>query len=206
MCGARWVLLLAPMMLASAGASIAGQASAAASQQQLNASGYVTSPGRKVPYLVRRLPIDSFPDIPAAIQAEFTRRGCLIPQTYEAHRPENVIHGSFERPGSSDWAALCSANGVVSLLVFFASAPRAPFTLVSAQETARLQAHDPTGVMGFNWAIDVETPAQVHDAQVGMEPRPAKLDHDAVGDLLIDGKTIYRYYTRGGWTVVDTGE
>ena len=57
------------------------------------------------------------------------QRGCMIPQTYEAHQPENVVHASLERAGSSDWAVLCSAQGTVSLLIFFGSDPAKPMVL-----------------------------------------------------------------------------
>ena len=87
----------------------------------LNVSGQVTVDGRPIPYLIRHLPVNAFPQLPAAVQDALTRRGCLIPQTYEAHQPENVVHASLERHGSSDWAVLCSVDGTVSLLVFFAS-------------------------------------------------------------------------------------
>ncbi len=87
----------------------------------LNTSGQVIVDGHSTPYLIRHLPVNSFPQLPPAVQDALTRRGCLIPQTYEAHQPENVVHASLERPGSSDWAVLCSANGTVSLLVFFPS-------------------------------------------------------------------------------------
>ena len=82
----------------------------------------------------RRRPLHSLPHPPSARQlvspaparrtGTAQRRGCLIPQTYEAHAPENVVHASLERPGSSDWAVLCSVNGTVSLLVFFSSSDR----------------------------------------------------------------------------------
>ena len=83
--------------------------------------------GHPTPYLIRHLPVSSFPDLPPAVQEQLDRRGCLIPQTYEAHQPENVVHASLERPGSSDWAVLCSAQGTVSLLVFFGSGSSQPF-------------------------------------------------------------------------------
>ena len=86
----------------------------------LDVSGQINVAGRSTPYLIRHLPVNSFPQLPPAIHDALTRRGCLIPQTYEAHGPENVVHASLERQGSSDWAVLCSANGTVSLLVFFA--------------------------------------------------------------------------------------
>ncbi|MFZ0392597.1 MAG: hypothetical protein WCF17_08345 [Terracidiphilus sp.] len=164
--------------------------------------GQVTLDGQTHAYIVRHLPPASFPDLPLAVAGELTERGCLIPQTYEAHRPENVIHGSLEQPGSSDWAVLCSVKGNVSLLVFFGAAPGKPSVLATAQETARLQAHDPSGVLDFNWGIDPASPQTVREAQIGMKPRPPALDHDAVADSVIDHVAIYHYFTKSAWTVV----
>lgn len=163
--------------------------------------------GQATPYLIRHLPVSSFPGLPEAVQDELNRRGCLIPQTYEAHRPENVVHGSLEQPGSSDWAALCSADGTVSLLVFFASRPaQDPLELASAPETERLQTHPPDNVLGFNWGIDAATPEDVHEAQAGLDPRPPRVDHDALADSTVDRRTIYHFYARGAWTLLDMPE
>ena len=169
----------------------------------LNQSGQVVVAGRSTPYLIRHLPIDSFPQLPAAVQQQLSTRGCLIPQTYEAQRPENVIYGSFERAGSSDWAVLCSAQGTVSLLVFFGDRPGQSFVLSSSPETERLQAHDPSGVLGFNWGIDTASPQQVHEAQAGMYPRPPLLGHDAVADSVVEHTTVYHFYTNGAWTLIE---
>lgn len=174
-----------------------------AASPPLNVSGQVTVAGRPTPYLIRHLPINAFPQLPVAVGDALTRRGCLIPQTYEAHRPENVIHASFERPGSSDWAVLCSVDGRVSLLVFFSSGGD-PMVLASVAETDRLQAHSATDVLGFNWGIDPASPEVVHEAQLGMNHPPPRLDHDALADSVIDGRTIYRVFAKGAWTVVDT--
>ena len=170
---------------------------------QLNESGQIVVDGRSTPYLIRHLPVSSFPDLPASVADLLNQRGCLIPQTYEAHQPENVIHAGFERAESLDWAVLCSAQGTVSLLVFFSSAPGKPFLLASAPETQRLQSHPSTGVLGFNWGIDPASPQQIHEAQIGLAPRPAKLDHDAFADSVVDHKTIYRFYAKSAWIVLE---
>src|SRR5208337_2995121 len=86
----------------------------AAQQPALNSSGQIAVDGRPVRYQIRRLPISSFPELPERLQDILNRRGCLIPQSYEAHHPENVIHASLERAGSVDWAVLCSVEGQVS--------------------------------------------------------------------------------------------
>jgi hypothetical protein len=169
----------------------------------LNASGQIVVAGRSIPYLIRHLPVSSFPELPAELAAQLNRRGCLIPQTYEAHHPENVIHASLERAGSSDWAVLCSESGTVSLLVFFSSAPANLLVLAAAPETERLQAHDSTGVLGFNWGIDPASPEQIRQAQTGLEHRPSLVDHDALADSLVDHRTVYHFYLKSAWIVLE---
>jgi hypothetical protein len=176
------------------------------SPTQLNVSGQIVVAGQSIPYLIRHLPISSFPGLPAEFAALLNRRGCLIPQTYEAHRPENVIHASLERPGSSDWAVLCSERGTVSLLVFFSSSPARLHVLSAAPETERLQAHDPSGVLGFNWGIDPASPEQVRQAQAGLLYRPAPVDHDALADSLVDHRTVYHFYLKNAWIVLEMPE
>ena len=173
------------------------------SPAQLDVSGQIVVAGQSIPYLIRHLPISSFPGLPDELAALLNHRGCLIPQTYEAHRPENVIHASFERPGSSDWAVLCSERGTVSLLVYFSSAPSKLHMLSAAPETERLQAHDSTGVLGFNWGIDPASPEQIRQAQTGLEHRPSLVDHDALADSLVDHRTVYHFYLKSAWIVLE---
>lgn len=168
-------------------------------QQPLVRSGQVTAGGRALPYLVRHLPVNAFPELPERVRAELERRSCLIPQTYQAHRPENVLHASLERAGSEDWAALCAVEGRVSLLVFFSDRV-APEELAVAEETDRLQLQASTGVMGFSWGIDPASPEQVHEAQAGLQPRPARLTHDALADAVIDRRTVFHYFSGSRWT------
>jgi hypothetical protein len=171
---------------------------------QLNSSGQAVVDGRTSPYLIHHLPVNAFPELPAAIEERLTRRGCLIPQTYEAHRPENVVHASLERRGSSDWAVLCSTKGAVSLLVFLSSGNGEATVLATAPETSRLQVYAMSDEMGFNWAIDAATPEQIHEAQLDMHHPPPRVDHDGLADSVVDGKTVYRFFTRGAWTIVET--
>src|SRR3569833_336683 len=105
------------------------RSSSGAPAQSFNESGKTSVDGKTVSYLIRRLPVHSFPDLPDAIVHTLTDRGCLIPQTYAAHRPENVVNASFDRAGSSDWAVLCSAQGKVELLVFFARKTKKAMTV-----------------------------------------------------------------------------
>ena len=182
----------------------AASASAGPGLIQLNEAGRIPIAGRSTPYNIRHLPVASFPQVPTTVQDGLGERGCLVPQTYEAHQPENVIHGSFERAGSSDWAVLCSVRGTASLLVFFGSDPKHPFTLASIPETERLRVHDSTGVLGFDWGIDAASPRQVYDAQAGTYPRQPMVSHDAVADSIVEHSTEYHYYSNGAWTLLPT--
>jgi hypothetical protein len=131
----------------------------------------------------------------------------MIPQTYEAHGPENVVRGSFERRGSADWTVLCSVKGTVSLLVFFAEQADEPAVLASVPETDRLGPSTFSGQkasLGFNWVIDAAAPERVHQAQMAMKNRPALLDHDAVAESAIDQWTVYYYFDGKNWRPLET--
>ena len=78
--------------------------------------------------------------------------------------------------------------------------------LASAQETERLQAHGCTSVLGFNWGIDPASPEQVREAQAGMEHRPPPLDHDALADSIVDHRTVYHFYSKNAWTLLEMPE
>lgn len=194
------------LFLLAIGVSLVFAQNANSKPDPLTETGQISVNGQPARYVIRHLPPSSFPDLPASIAELINKRGCLIPQTYEAHRPENVIHAALERAGSQDWALLCSVKGSVSLLVFFASAPERPVVLATAPETERLQPHSASSVLGFNWGIDPATPRQVHDAQIGLEHRPAAPDHDALADSVVDQKTVYHFYSKGSWTLVDLPE
>ena len=168
-------------------------------------TGKVAVDGKMTPYLIRNLPVSSFPNILPAVADSLIALGCVIPQTYEAHRPENVVHASLEKPGSDDWAVLCAVKGKVSLLVFFGgSAADKPIVLRVFAEADRLQAHGGSSQLGFNWGIDPASPERVHDAQAGMTHRPPMLDHDCVADTILDRRTVYRFYRNGAWETEET--
>ena len=172
---------------------------------QTSERGAIAFDGHLTPYLIRSLPISSFPDLPAAVATELNARGCTVPQTFEAHRPENVIHGSLEHAGSADWAVLCSHADQVSLLVFFASRPATqPFQISTFPRLKRLELERPGGTLGFDWGIDPASPARVHQAQSAMSHRPPAPDHDSIADSTLEQKTIYRAYRNGDWQVLET--
>jgi hypothetical protein len=182
-------------------AAVTAQAQIPAVEQ--TRTGQVQVEGVTHAYSVHSLPVSSFPQLPAWVAEALLQRGCRIPQTWEAHGPENVVKASLERAGSEDWAVLCAAEGKVTLLVFLASS-RQPVVLAESTETARLEPIGAGVRYGFGWGIDPATPEQVHQRQAGLTPRPARIEHDALAESLLERKTIYHFFNHGVWTVLTT--
>jgi hypothetical protein len=198
--GWRLVFFTALLLMAACSLVSTGQA-----QSALLETGHVAVAGKQLPYRIRHLPVNAFPDLPDAVASALTVRRCLIPQTYGAHGPENVIHGSFERRGVADWAVLCSSGGKVSLLVFLASgSPSAPVMLDSAPVTDRLQQDDISGELGFAWGIDSATPKQVHDGMAGSQKRQVTPDNDCIAESVVDRAPVYRCLQAGKWVAFDS--
>ena len=168
-------------------------------------SGQAVLPdGKPVSYGIRLLPLSSFPGLPAEVAAQLSRRGCMIPQSYEAMQPENVIHGAFRAPGSSDWAALCSVQGTTTLYTFFAGHFDDPTALRSQPDTAWLGADPGQAILGSAWGIATRTADQLRAS-----PKLRRLlviDHDAVDDAQMEGTLTVRYYDGHKWLAVTTGD
>jgi hypothetical protein len=163
--------------------------------------GEVQSPGGEVVrYRIRLLPVASFPDLPAAVGDQLNRRQCMIPQSFEAQAPENVIHGSFRAAGSDDWAALCSVDGSTTLYVFLGGQFDAPIALRSQPDTAWLGAEPGASIFGSGWGIAVRSAAtlrasrQMHGA--------ANFDHDGIEDARLERSATVRYWEDGKWLAI----
>ena len=135
----------------------------------------------------------SFPDLPRRCRSAESAR---MPDPADLRGPPSRKRRPRQpgTPGSSDWAVLCSAQGTVSLLVFFGSAPGRPIVLVLRAGDERLQRHDSTGVLGFNWAIDPASPEAVHQAQSTMQ-RNRRRSTTTPWPIIIDQATVYRIYS-----------
>lgn len=170
-------------------------ASAQISEQDI--TGQVqTSQGTR-DYRIRLLPLASFPLLPQSIVAQLNALHCMVPQTFEARHPENVIHGSFERKGSSDWAVLCAHNETIDLLAFFASTPEKPFTVATHALTERMGAETPSSKMGSAWGISAIPPeGMAHTPGVHQH---GPFDHDGIEDDFLERFSVVHYYRGGNW-------
>lgn len=145
-------------------------------------------------YRIRLLPVSSFPQLPALIAQQLLQRGCMIPQTYEAHQPENVIHGSFEKKGSDDWAVLCSMNHVSTLYVFFQSDLANPILL----------RHQPdSNWLGVEWSLDYGSAWGIATRPAQLIQPPGSADHDGIDDAFVEKSTTVHYFDNGQWTARD---
>jgi hypothetical protein len=159
--------------------------------------------GIEVTYRIRLLPIASFPSLPAEIAAQLNEKKCMVPQTYQARTPENVIHGALERKGSDDWAVLCSVNGATTLYVFLQSQVAAPIALRRQRDTEWLGS-EVLGAYGSAWGISLRLPAQIPAAKSGAFADRSNPDHDGIEDADIEKSSATHYFQNGIWIIVES--
>lgn len=197
--------MLAGVLLATAQtAPPAPSAPPASFSERIESGQIATAAGKPVPYRIRLLPLSSFPALPAEVVVELSSRGCMIPQSFEAKQPENVIHGAFRASGSSDWAVLCSADGTTTLYVFFTGQWDAPTALRSQPDTAWLGANPGESVLGSAWGIALRSAGQL---RASPELRHLlAIDHDAIDDARLERTLAIHYYEGGKWLTVTAGD
>jgi hypothetical protein len=191
------VAVLAGLLVVAAAQTTSPHASAGErieSGQVRSANGAVEN------YRIRLLPIESFPAVPPGVAAWLRERGCMIPQTFEAQEPENVISGAYRAPGGNDWAALCSVGGETTLYVFFAGRYDAPIPLRSQPDTLWL-GHEPgSSIDGSAWGISTRSAEDLRDStqiRLGF-----MIDHDAIEDADLERSLTLRYIQSGKWQVL----
>ncbi|HEY6448963.1 MAG TPA: hypothetical protein VIY53_21090 [Acidobacteriaceae bacterium] len=183
-------------------ATPAAQTAAPSSDTERSESGNLhIAGGDVVMYRIRLLPVASFPKLPGTVAAELTLHGCMIPQTFEAQQPENVIEGAFQQAGSSDWAALCSVSGSTTLYVFFSGEFDRPIALRSQQDTAWLGAEPGSSVFGSAWGIATRSAAYLRTAHP--LHGDASFDHDGIEDARLERSETIRYWQQSRWLAFD---
>lgn len=180
--------------------SIAHAQAQASPAEQVETGQVQTRQGIR-PYRIRLLPPASFPNLPPAVVSQLNAQHCLIPQTFEARKPENVIHGEFEAPGSTDWAVLCSHDGSTDLLVFLHSALEKPFTLATAKNTDRMASEMPADPLGSAWGISTIPPDGMRHTPGVHQHGP--FNHDGIEDDFIEHASTVHYYRSGSWLALE---
>jgi hypothetical protein len=155
-------------------------------------------------YAFRMLPPSSFTELPAPVLRDLEKRRCMIPQTYEARTPENVIHGAFREKGSTDWAVLCSQNGASTLLVYWSGSSAKPAEIAAQLDTDTADPHDETSILGYARGIDPASPASITEVIVNKPYGP--FDHDGIKDAHIEKSSIIHYFKNGTWMTLQGSE
>jgi len=172
------------------------QAASTPPQTEQVETGFAEIGGQShVAYSIRLMPVSSFPQLPVEVARDLDGKGCMIPQTYEARAPENVIHGSFEKKGSKDWAALCSVHGVSTLYVFFSSNLGHPIALRSQPEKLWL---------GREWGEEYGSAWGISTRPARLMPAKVNADHDGIEDAFVEHSKEVRYFKEGRWITLDS--
>jgi hypothetical protein len=160
-------------------------------------TGQLQIAGQSRSYRLRRLPLSAFPELPPSVRSVLSQRGCLVPQTWQARRPENVIHGAFFRAGNQDWAVLCSQEGESSLLVF-RDGIGVPAELASYKDVDRLMPTNANGKLGYAWGIDPASQDRLRQFAPGQH-----FDHEGIEDSVIDHSSVLHFFREGRWSLIE---
>jgi hypothetical protein len=145
-----------------------------------------------------RLPPSAFPELPANLAAELQRRSCSIPQAFPEKR-HNVIRGQFAKPGQTDWAVLCSVNGVSAILVFWNASEKNPAEIARQADRDRLQGAGGDTIV-YSRAISAVGKSFIleHYRAYG-GPQPPPLDHQGIDDAFVEKASVVLYFHQGKW-------
>jgi hypothetical protein len=171
----------------------------ARAQEQATTGQLQTQHGTRS-YRIRFLPLASFSSLPQNIVAQLNALHCVVPQTFEAQHPENVIQGSFEKKGSKDWVILCAHEGKIDLLVFFESTGK-PYTLATHGLMERIGAETPSSEMGSAWGISTIPPEGLQHTPGVRKHGP--FDHDGIEDDFVERSSVIHYYRAGNWLTLE---
>ena len=148
---------------------------------------------------VVRLPPAAYNELPRNVIRELQRQGCTIPQEAFTKSRNNVIKGQFAKPGQTDWAVLCSLNGVSKILVFWNGSDQNPAELARFEDRIYLEGIDENQI-GFGRRIGVvgrDFIMRHYRAYGGTKP-PA-IDHQGIDDAFIEKASVVWYFYAGKW-------
>lgn len=150
--------------------------------------------------MVTRVSPSTFPNLPAPIRQEIERRGCRIPQPFGSNGA-NVIHGQFAKQGQTDWAVLCSKDGVSTIMIFWNGTPSRVDSLAPAPNLDYLQEFEP-GKIGYSRKISTIAPKGIRYVYAtfseGADP-PFALDHDGIDDYFMEKASVIHFRHGRKW-------
>jgi hypothetical protein len=153
------------------------------------------------PDSVRRLTPAAFPTLPVTIRVDLERRGCLVPQPYDARSPANVVHGAFTVARASEWAILCSVRDTSQILIYRLPTTRDARVVDSLPRSADVGWMQGIGDSrwGFSRLLRLMPLERIrawrHDVDGRTIPQP--MDHDAIEQAFIQKGAEAFYFVAG---------
>jgi hypothetical protein len=146
---------------------------------------------RLSPSAIRRLP--------ANLVKELQRRGCTIPQETHSKQSNNVIKGEFAKPGQTDWAVLCSVNGVSSILVFWNGSEKNPSSIAPMEDRIFIQGFKKSE---YSYSRGIKPAGKsfitLHHNAYGARPLPP-INHQGIVDTFTEKASVVWYSYQGKW-------
>lgn len=149
-----------------------------------------------------RLPPTRFPELPPNIARDLQKRGCEIPQDElnPGSRPNNVIKGEFFRAGQTDWAILCSVEGVSSILVFPNGSEKNVASIGSAKDRNYLEG-EATGII-FSRLIKPFGKRSILNIRRDEGIVLPRIDHAGILDAFADKTSGVWYFDGAEWRIL----
>jgi hypothetical protein len=147
---------------------------------------------------IERLSPATFRELPKDIIARLSERGCKVPQPNARTQLYNVVSGAFAKADQSDWAVLCSRNGMSSLLIFWGGEARCASEIARSEDRGWLQ--DTGAGAGYSRVISVVDKVfieQRYAAHGG--PKPLLIDHHGIDDAFVEKGSTVHYCHQGRW-------
>lgn len=146
-----------------------------------------------------RLSPAAFPGLPRNVVRELERRGCRIPQGAFTKQPHNVIKGDFAKPGQTDWAVLCSVNGISTILVFWNGSEKNPAALAPFEDRIFLQGTTDEKIGYSREIAPVGKDFIVLHARASAEPTPPLMNHQGIDDAFVEKASSTWYFYDHNW-------
>jgi hypothetical protein len=148
---------------------------------------------------IRRLGVEAFPELPAAVAGVLRARRCSVPQTSSDGAPHNVIRGEFFAKGEAGWAVFCSANNSTALLAFRNDRDTNPDTVATSEDRSYLQGPDgkEPGYSHQIAAVGRDFIIRHYRAYGG--PQPPPIDHHGIDDAFLEKASGTWYFYDGKW-------
>jgi hypothetical protein len=162
------------------------------------------------PASIRRTAPAEFRGLPVTIRSDLERRGCFIPQPYNAHAASNVIHGAFTAAKVSEWAILCSVRDTSQILIYRFPASAGASVIDSLERAADIgwmQAIG-NGRWGYSRLLRTLALRQIrawkrhvdgHTTSLSIDT-PSSIDHDAIEQVFLAKSGEVFYYAGGACT------